>query len=66
MFLAGGEPELARRIRPRIPRPANPAEDDEVVEVDESGLTPSEDAPATQGDSAAPPTAAPAGANDNL
>ena len=43
MFLAGGEPGLARRIRPRIPKPANPAEDDEVVEVDEPGLKPAED-----------------------
>ena len=45
------EPELARRIRPRIPRPANPAEDDEVVEVDEQGLTPAEDEPTAEGES---------------
>ena len=54
MFLAGGEPGLARRIRPRIPRPANPAEDDEVVEVDEPGLQPAED-DSDEAQSSAPP-----------
>jgi hypothetical protein len=65
MFLAAGEPELARRIRPRIPRSPNPAEDDDVLES-EPGLTPAEDEPSAA--APAPPAEAapePDGADDN-
>ena len=65
MFLAAGEPELARRIRPKIPRSTNPAADDDTFES-EPGLTPAEDEPPAA--APAPPSeaaSAPDDADDN-